>query len=239
LKDEEIVIFRVPSILPRSFTRKWESIVSTRFFDCAGGHGDEAGHQVPVNVGSIIVRGRTNDLITMATGSTVIDPAKRVYGSGTEFGQGTCGIDATGTINRNGFCHQIANRLLYAATWPNRQVTLSDAVPLEVRGYWITVAWTGVYGASWASIWQGKQLFFADWCAKCGFPPPRPDDEALAHELRHLAPDKRRSFMQQASQLSATVRPGVTGEELAEAELRFRTNMAGFLPSDDRKRMGL
>jgi hypothetical protein len=208
------------------------------FFDCAGGHGDAAGHQVPVNLGSIIVRGRTNDLITMATGSTVIDPAKRVYGSGDEFGQGTCGIDATGTINRNGFCHQIANRLLYAATWPNRQVTLSDAVPFEVRGYWITVAWTGVYGASWASIWNGKQLSFADWCAQCGFPAPRSDAEALHQELRFLAPDKRRAFIEQAAQLSATIRPSVSAEELAEAETRFRANMAATLDSGDRERMG-
>ncbi len=209
-----------------------------RFFDCAGGHGDEAGHAVPVNLGSLVVRGRTNDLITMATGSKVIDPTKVVYGSGSEFGFGTCGIRPAGKIRRNGFCHQIANRLLYAATWPNRQVTLKDAVP-QVRGYWITVAWTGVYGQSWASIWEGKEVSFAEWCAKCGFPAPKPDDEALANELRDLAPDKRRAFQSQSADLSSTVRPDATAEELQEAEDRFRANMAQLLPDDDRLRMGI
>lgn len=201
------------------------------FFDCSGGHGDNAGHEVPVNLGSIVVRGRPNDLIRMATGSTTIDPSKKVYGSGSEWGQGTAGINVTGTINRNGFCHQVANRLLYAAVWPNREVTLGQASPF-VRGYWITVLWTGVYGKSWASKYHDKEKSFAQWCSDNGFPPPPSEDTSMHNDVRALEPDHRRAFMTQAIELQEAHKPGMEGGELDELEKRAKANLAQALPGD-------
>ncbi|WP_421903129.1 LamG domain-containing protein [Maridesulfovibrio sp.] len=208
------------------------------FFDCAGGHGDEAGHKVPVTMGTLTVRGRPNDLIRMATGSNVIDPEKRIYGSGSEWGQGTAGINASGKINRNGFCHQISNRLLYSAVWPNRAVTLGHADP-PIRGYEITVAWTGVFGASWGSKFHGREMSFADWCKHAGFPPPPSEDSAMYDDLIRYAPSDRKAFIKHAIDLQESYHPEISKEETDELELKFKSKLSEDISDDVISAMGL
>lgn len=208
------------------------------FFDCAGGHGDDVNHSVPVTLGSLIVYGRPDDLIRMAQGSGPIDPNKKVYGSGNEWGQGTAGINATGTINREGFCHQITNRLLWACVWPNSQVTLANAVP-EVRGYYTTWLWTGTYGKSWASIINGKQTTFAEWCAMNDFPIPPSEDTSMYNDLRAFEPRHRKILMRHAIELQETANPLMSLDELTEIKSRFERNALSELPETLLSTMGL
>lgn len=208
------------------------------FFDCAGGHGDDANHNIPVTLGSLIVYGRPDDLIRMAQGKGTIDPNKKVYGSGSEWGQGTAGINATGTINRNGFCHQIANRLLWACIWPNREVTLADAIP-QVRGYYVTWLWTGTYGKSWASIINGKNVSFADWCAMNDFPAPPSEDTSMYNDLKMLEPRHRKILMKHAIELQESVNPLMTVEELTEIKNKFIQDASSKLPDSILPFMGL
>jgi hypothetical protein len=154
------------------------------FFDAGGGHApNQPSDKLTIDV--LNVRGVTNDLILMTTGFPVgpTHPKKKEYGHNLVNAE-LCGLDLTGYTSRVGFCHQVVNRLLYAATWPHRITTMGDArYSLQPAGYWLTVAWVGVYGDPIVNLLK-RGTYFKNWCAQIGFPTPPAEEAALHHSLR-------------------------------------------------------
>jgi len=205
------------------------------FFDAGGGHEpSQPNDELDLNV--VTVRGRVNDLILMCTGYPVSPqhPKKPVYGHDMVQSE-LCGLDLTGLRQRTGMCHQVVNRLLYAATWPNRSITLSNYRPgLAPRGYWLSWALFGVYGDLIVDQFnQGKH--FRDWCLQIGFPPPPSEVQLMHASLGFLNQDKRQRVIDhihavraahigdsdQAVQAAKEQLQKRLGEELVPDELRL------------------
>lgn len=161
------------------FTRGWVDHTwitvtgdgKTTYFDCAGGHGG------PGTVNDIITGTCSlNTAVKMAT-SYPISPAhpyKDTYGHNDVNGVETCGVRASGKINWDGQCHQMANRLLYIC---NPTVSLDD-IPWSKQptGYGLTCMMFGKYGVN-----------FDKWCRDNGFAVLNQNNYSLYNFIQRIA----------------------------------------------------
>ena len=193
------------------------------FFDAGGGHEPTQPHDARF-IDVVVARGEVDAFILMCTGHPVgpNHPKKKEYGHNL-VDRELCGLNLTGFRQRTGTCHQVVNRLLYAATWPNRFLTVSDyRNGLYPRGYWYSWVLFGVYGDLLVNrLSQGT--LFRKWCADHGFPTPPGEEEMAERHLASLSVASRGHVMDEIRRIRDTFPPDRADESPHEA-LRFVSN---------------
>lgn len=149
----------------------------TTYFDCAGGH------EGPGTINDIATtKCDLNKAVLMATAYPIdsAHPYQPVYGHNDVTGKETCGVRASGRINWDGQCHQIANRLLFIC---NPRYTLYDAGDKAPTGYGLSCILWGPYGVG-----------FDDWCRRIGVEPPSgPGTAAVYDYIQRFFGDRKQS----------------------------------------------
>jgi hypothetical protein len=165
----------VAALKPNS-TEKYPNNVDV-WFDCGGGHIPSHEYK-DLSINVLTVKGKVDDLIWMSTGKPVgpDNPKKDAYGTNDTAGLETAGLYMSGKYSKEGACHQVVNRLLWAATWRQGLVTLgdSDKVP---NGYWLTRTIWGLFGDK-ATDMLVRGSDFNKWCKDSNFPAAPPKDNA-------------------------------------------------------------
>ncbi|KAF1994461.1 hypothetical protein P154DRAFT_567309 [Amniculicola lignicola CBS 123094] len=200
---------------PMGFYHTWIEVVNRTeppvrktYFDCAGGHEEIAGTKRDA-VQGICDR---NDVVKMSTGHGVDKdhPLKDKYGTNRTDGVENANVRASGWINRDGTCHQIANRYL----WTCIPSTSIDDIPYEQQPN----------GYGWSKLIFGKYgAHFNDWLAQNGFPYVEEDD--FAHFIRwwqllglakDAGPAAYKLVLQLRDDLSKATNPKPDGQEVVK-----------------------
>lgn len=196
--------------IDHTFVRVTDDVHGKTYFDCAGGHSGS-----PATLGVVTSKALLTDVVRMATGKDLgpDNPWKDIYGHNDVTGKETCGIRASGFEHWDGQCHQMTNRLLYAAL---PQQTLDVAAPRRPAAYGLSVMLWGPYG-----------LEFERWCTEHNFtPPPASGDPIFTYIRRYFPFELARTVLYYANSLRSLWTNDKKGEPQGEEVKAFIQSLA-------------
>lgn len=177
-----------PRLIDHTYLKLTVGENDVTYFGCAGGVEACPGDVATLDVMS--TRVGVNSIVRMATGGD--GPRKSIYGPSQERNE-NADILAQGARNRTGFCHQIANRLLYVGA-PRNSISDLDYNNWP-RGYALGCLLFGKYGPN-----------FAEWCSTNRFDPPATETAERLECIQRIFPNASRSLQEHLAYIFAQYR---------------------------------